>query len=254
MSNRLEKYIRDNVEQLDRKQPNLAVLDRVLQEMKSKEQGKRGGSVISLRWAKWAAACLLVAAGGIAVWYFNKPQPATGFATTNIPEKRPAPMPKTEPVEPDVVEIKQDPVATFPKVVVHKVQPKKTIVFAGINDMQSAASRINAVTSASRMKNNGKEVVDALVKVLNNDPNTNVRLAALDGLTRFHKQANVRQKLVASLKKQQDPLVQIDMIGLLTGMRELGILSELEEMVNDENVHRAVKDIAWTSIHQLRTR
>jgi hypothetical protein len=253
MSNELEKYIRDNVEQLDRKQPNPAVLNRVLEEMKAKEQKQPVGIVIPMRLVKWAAACLLVTACGIAVWYFNKPTPTTGFVT-DVPEKRPAPGPKTEPAEPVAVEVKDKPVAMPAQIVVRKVRPKKTIVLAGINDMQSAASRINAVTSASRMKSNRKEVVDALVKVLNNDPNTNVRLAALDGLTRFHKEPHVRQKLVASLKKQQDPMVQIDMIDLLTGMRELSMLSDLEAMVNDENVHRAVKDMAWTSIQQLRTR
>jgi hypothetical protein len=254
MSNELEKYIRDNVEQLDRKQPNPAVLNRVLEEMKAKEQEQPVGAVIPMRLVKWVAACLLVTASGIAIWYFNKPAPSTGFASTEIPEKRAEPMPKTEPVEPAAVEVKDKPVAIPSQVVVRKVQLKKAVVLAGINDMQSAASRINAVTSASRMKSNGREVVDALVKVLNNDPNTNVRLAALDGLTRFYKEPHVRQKLVASLKRQQDPLVQIDMIDLLTGMRELSMLSDLEAMVNDENVHGAVKDMAWTSIQQLRTR
>ena len=104
-----------------------------------------------------------------------------------------------------------------------------------------------------KLKNTGNDIVDALVNTLNTDPNANVRLAALDGLTRFYRDDYVRKKLIASLKKQQDPLVQIALIDLLTRMRESGILSELEKIVNDENTQKAVKDCAYSGIIQLRS-
>jgi len=57
--------------------------------------------------------------------------------------------------------------------------------------------------------------------------------------------------LLASLKKQSDPLVQIALIGLLTRMRESGILTELEKMVQDPATEKTVKDCAYSSILQL---
>ena len=83
------------------------------------------------------------------------------------------------------------------------------------------------------------------------DPNSNVRLAALDGLSRFYRDNYTRKKLLASLKKQNDPLVQIALIGLLTRMRESGIVAELEKMVEDQATEKTVKDCAYSSILQL---
>ncbi|NII29083.1 HEAT repeat domain-containing protein [Pseudoflavitalea sp. X16] len=256
MSNELENYIRNNLDELDRKKPDDAVLGRILSAMKPKGNDKSGGIVIPFRILKWAVACLLAAACGIAWWYFNQQQPATSVTPevtqTNIPEKRPLQEPAIDSAARTTVDVKDQSVTMPQKILVHKVKAKQQVLWAGLYNMQSAASRINAVALMSRLKNNGYDVINALVQVLNNDPNTNVRLAALDGLTRFYKEAYVRKKLVASLKKQQDPLVQINLIDLLTWMQESSILSDLERMVNDENTNKAVKDVAWSGILQLR--
>lgn len=256
MSNELENYIRNNLDELDRKKPDDAVLGRILSAMKPQRNDKPNGIVIPFRSLKWAAACLLVAVCGMAWWYFNRQQPAIKVTPevtqTNIPEKRPLQEPATDSATRTTVDVKDQSVTIPQKVLVHKVKTRQAELLAGLYNMQSAASRINTVALVSRLKNNGNDVVNALVQVLNNDPNTNVRLAALDGLTRFYRETYVRRKLVASLKKQQDPLVQINLIDLLTWMRESSILSDLERMVNDENTNKAVKDVAWSGIWQLR--
>lgn len=252
MSSELENYIRNNLDELDRKKPAPSVLNRILEEMGSSKNKRPAGILLSFRLLKWAAACLLVMACGIAVWYANKQPQDTHGATTNIPQTGPLPAPKTDPVIQSPIDIVDKQFATPKKIVVRKVKKEKTELLSGLSNMQSAASRINAVASASRMKNKDNEVVDVLVQTLNNDPNANVRLAALDGLTRFHREAYARRKLAASLNKQQDPLVQINLIDLLTSMRELSILSDLDRIVNDENSNKAVKDVAWAGILKLR--
>jgi hypothetical protein len=129
---------------------------------------------------------------------------------------------------------------------------KKRVMFAGLQNMESPASRITAAYAAEQLQNQGNDIVDALVQTLNTDPNGNVRLAALDGLARFYRENYVRRQLIASLGKQQDPVVQIAMIHLLTRMRASGILEELDRMVHDENIQKAVKDCAYSSILELR--
>src|SRR5947199_292919 len=64
------------------------------------------------------------------------------------------------------------------------------------------------------------EVVNALVKSMHSDPNTNVRLAALEALTKFRAQPHVRKVLIESLAIQKDPVVQIALIQLLVQMKE----------------------------------
>jgi hypothetical protein len=63
----------------------------------------------------------------------------------------------------------------------------------------------------------------------------------------------VKKKLVGSLKKQNDPMVQIALIELLTSMREKSILRELDKIVNDTRTIEAVKDHAYSSIFTLRS-
>jgi HEAT repeat protein len=103
------------------------------------------------------------------------------------------------------------------------------------------------------MKNEDNDIIDALTKTLNTDPNTNVRLAALDALSEFYRESYVKKKLISALKKQTDPMVQISLIKLLTQMREHSILKELDKMVKDGSTPEAVKDHAYESIFLLRS-
>ncbi|HTI92418.1 MAG TPA: HEAT repeat domain-containing protein [Puia sp.] len=267
MSNELEKYILENLDQLDRKKPDAAVLDRVLQEMRSDRNGRVKGKVIPIRLVKWAAACLLVLAIGMVVWNIKRQaqQPGVDPVIGNnaaVADRNNADIALRQNPElagrnnPDLADRHNAAVADEPPPVpkrplTPKVAGKQAVLFADLHTMQSAASRINAIQTVSRYKKADKDVVDALERILNNDPNSNVRLATLDILARFYRKTYVRKRLAASLKRQQDPVVQIELISLLIRMRESGILSELEKMANDENTNRAVKDISYSGILQL---
>jgi hypothetical protein len=254
MSNELENYLRNNLDQLDRKKPDAAVLGRILQEMEAKKSHIPKGIIIPFRTLKWAAACLFVTVCGLAVWHFKTQPVAAEVVQRETPAKPALPQKITEPVQPSAIAVVDENIAVRKKALVNKVSAKQTVLLAGLNNTLSAASRINAIAATSKLKKGNNTIIDALVQILNNDPNTNVRLAALDGLARFYREEYVRNKLVASLKKQHDPLVQINLINLLTRMRESAILSQLEEIVNNDNSNRAVKDVAYTGLLQLRPR
>jgi hypothetical protein len=86
---------------------------------------------------------------------------------------------------------------------------------------------------------------------MDNDPNSNVRLASLDALSKFYREPYVKNKLVKSLEKQKDPVVQIALIELLTTMKEASIVNELQKISNDANSIKAVKDQAYAGIQKL---
>lgn len=267
----LEKFVRNNQDKFDTKTPDPAVLGRILDQMQVKEDVKPKGIVIPFRVIRWAAACLILAACGIIFWTLQK-EPETGIVKTKNPVRvqvkspgddsvkqvQPAEVAKNETkgskgvdeVDKDLTARKQ---ALLARLKTQRSSSEKRVMFAGLNNMESPASRITAASRVYKLKNAGNDVVDALVKTLNNDPNTNVRLAALDGLARFYRDGYVRKKLIASLEKQQDPMVQITLINLLTRMRESGILDELDKIVHDENTQKAVKDCAYSGIIQLRS-
>lgn len=83
------------------------------------------------------------------------------------------------------------------------------------------------------------------------DPNTNVRLAALDALGQFAHEPSIRKMLVRSLSSQDDPMVQIALIQLLVGLKEKAVITDLEKIIKSDDAMDAVKDEAYTGILKL---
>lgn len=115
----------------------------------------------------------------------------------------------------------------------------------------SASQRLQGVNVALTMATADDEVVNALVRTLNEDPNSNVRLAALDALSKFQSESAVRKALISSLATQNDPVVQIALIQLLVRMKEKTVIKDLERIVEDEKNIKAVKDEAYNGILKL---
>jgi hypothetical protein len=132
-----------------------------------------------------------------------------------------------------------------------QMQETKTMMMALLDDQSSAGQRIQGVSVAYKMEKADDEIVNALIKTMNQDPNINVRLAALDALSKFHQQPHVRSALIKSLGTQTDPAVQIALIRLLVEIKETQTLKELQRIANDENVLPAVQDEAHAGILKL---
>jgi hypothetical protein len=124
-------------------------------------------------------------------------------------------------------------------------------MMAMLDNSQSASQRIQGVNVAMGIEKADDEVVKALVKLMNEDPNSNVRLAALEALSKFMDEAQVRKEILGSLGKQKDPVVQIALIQLLVRMKEKGVVNDLQKIVDDEGTIQAVKDEAYTGIMKL---
>jgi hypothetical protein len=116
---------------------------------------------------------------------------------------------------------------------------------------QSASQRIKAVNVALEFSDADDEIVRALINTMNSDPNTNVRLAALDALAKFKNDSNVRRALIDALGKQRDPMVQITLIQLMVQMKEKEVVKDLEKIVDDAGTMQAVKDEAYSGILKL---
>jgi anti-sigma factor RsiW len=132
-----------------------------------------------------------------------------------------------------------------------EMEATKMMMMTLIDNQQSASERIRGVNVAMTIQTADDDVVAALVKRMNEDPNTNVRLAALDALSKFHGEPLVRKALVESLSIQKDPVVQIALIQLMVKIKEKGVVDDLKKMVEDEKTMNAVKDEAYTGILEL---
>jgi len=259
MSSELEKFIQQNREAFDDRTPGADVLSRIQERMAQapvKEERPKA-LVISFRTLRMvAAACVLVLAG-FAIWWVNQDAAtAEGLVASKQDQQQnnnPI-LPKEEMVQPNTMASITAPEKTTGEAaqqLIKENDQQKQMLFASLGNMESPSTRIAAAMKAYRMQAADKDIVDALVSTMNEDPSTNVRMAALEALSRFHRENYVKKKLIASLKKQKDPMVQIELIHVLTEMKQKSILDDLQKMVQDVNTNEAVKERAYSSILTL---
>ena len=132
-----------------------------------------------------------------------------------------------------------------------ELEANKRMMLAMLDNEHSASQRMQGVSVAYEMSKPDDEIVAVLVKTLNSDPNTNVRLAALDALSKFSSEDEVRKALIQSLSTQKDPVIQIALIQLMVQMKEKTVLKQLERMTKDNKNIKAVKDEAYSGIFKL---
>src|SRR5438105_13192920 len=85
----------------------------------------------------------------------------------------------------------------------------KQMVVLSMLQQQSAGARLEGVTWSTRDQQLDPKVLSALLHTLRHDPSVDVRLAALDALSRHSAQPQVRTSVVNALQDQQSPLVQV---------------------------------------------
>ena len=113
---------------------------------------------------------------------------------------------------------------------------------------ESPAQRILAVTDVNEKAKVNDEILNALIKTMNEDPNSNVRMAAIEALRKFSSEPVVRKALINGLTSQTDPVVQIQLIQLMMELKEKGAVKPLQKMTEDEGLLEAVKDEAHVGI------
>jgi len=132
-----------------------------------------------------------------------------------------------------------------------EMEETKNMMLKLISNDLSASQRLMGVTVANTIETTDAEITDALFKALNEDTNTNVRLAALEALSRFSSEPAIRTALINALAEQKDPIVQIALIQLLADMKEKSILPTLKNIIDSKQSMKAVKDEAHTAVLKL---
>jgi hypothetical protein len=127
---------------------------------------------------------------------------------------------------------------------------KKILMFTMLNE-ESPSQRIKAVNYAEEIPNLDQKVIGALVSTLNRDKNVNVRLAALYSLARFSNSQQVRDSLVKSLENQNEPIIQIVLMNILTEKKEIKAIGPMKKIISDKNVMKEVKETAQKGIKVL---
>ncbi|WP_316802753.1 hypothetical protein [Pedobacter nototheniae] len=218
---------------------------------------KRKTKVFSLYGnAKWLVAASILIAVGTTFFFLKNDDSAV--ATHKIVQKI---KPVQEQAAPLAIKQKENnnlPLKTsseFIQVVSktkHKTavkQPAFTVdhsdLFNRLTDSTSASTRLAAILDIEKTGAINNSTIDMLYKTLNEDGNSNVRLAALGVMEKYSYDSHVSALLVRSLNTQNDPMVQLGLVNLLGKMKNLDINNELYALANNPNTFNAVKDEAY---------
>lgn len=116
---------------------------------------------------------------------------------------------------------------------------------------QSASERLEGVSFSRRERDADPKVLDALLHTLRYDNSVDVRLAALDVLSRYGNRPDVHQGLVEALKGQQSPLVQLSLIDVLVEQHSAGTAEELKQFETNPGLDPSVRKRVEWGIQQL---
>jgi HEAT repeat protein/putative zinc finger protein len=115
----------------------------------------------------------------------------------------------------------------------------------------SAGERLLGVEQASRLQRPDEALVNALLDTVDEDPNVNVRLSAVEALYLFSQEPRIRERLTQSLARQTSPVVQIALIDLLVASREKQAAEALGRLVKDRQARPEVREHAESGLKRL---
>jgi anti-sigma factor RsiW len=127
---------------------------------------------------------------------------------------------------------------------------KEQVVLA-LLEQRSASERLRGVEMTVRLSQPQEQVIAALLRTLEVDPNVNVRLAAVDALQTFAGQPGVRKALLDSLPREKSPLVQVGLIDLMVDLKEREVLPILKTLLENGALLDSVRRSAERGLRKL---
>src|SRR5258708_4920050 len=126
----------------------------------------------------------------------------------------------------------------------------RQMVALSMLQQQSASQRLEGVTWARREGQLRPHALSALMHTLRYDASVDVRLAALDALSRHAGQPLVTKTVVDALQEQQSPLVQVALIDQLVEWRDAGAAPRLGKLREKPNLNPTVRPRAGVAVRQ----
>jgi hypothetical protein len=133
-----------------------------------------------------------------------------------------------------------------------EVTSMRQLVALSLLQQQSPSERLRGVSYAYQVPSSDTEVLSALLKTVNQDPNVNVRLQAVDALHQFGSSPVTREAVVQSITKQDTPLVQIALIDLLVDFKDKDSAPELEKVSVDPKIDASVRQHAKWALGKIQ--
>lgn len=256
MRDQLENFVNDHREEFDSQVPPPNMLERIQAQMEATKETQGSSSTVYRLPStvyRWAAAAVVILLVGVGVWMSQSSivnrQESGVRSQESVVSKKGYRLRDTG----YGLRVKEQPLLaqvnnqSETRISNHETQNSKLIAMR-LSNMESASARYAAVSEIMEMKKIDRDIIEVLVKTMNNDPNSNVRLAALESLGKYYREPYVKKQLVSAMSKQKDPVVQIALIEMLTKFRNTSIANELKKLAEDGNTTKPVKDQAYSSL------
>jgi HEAT repeat protein len=147
------------------------------------------------------------------------------------------------------------PVARQPETSVAQLQGQvenlRQLVSLSMLNQSSPGSRLEGVVYAQQLTRPDNEVEQALLQAARQDPNVNVRLAAVDGLSRYGSDPAVRRTLADGLVREESPLVQVALIEFLVNAHARDCALEMKQLAVSADAEPIVRQRAEWGLKQL---
>jgi len=132
-----------------------------------------------------------------------------------------------------------------------EVTNMRQLVVLSMLEQQSATERLRGVSYSNQDAHLDPQILGALLHTLRYDASVDVRLAALDALSRHGAQPLVRSGLLDALQPQQSPLVQIALIDLLVELHDAQARDQLYKFQQDPHLDSSVRERAAWALSKL---
>lgn len=115
----------------------------------------------------------------------------------------------------------------------------------------SASERIKGISYTSGLRSADNRVTVTLLETLNNDPDVNVRLRALDALTQLSADPAVRTGLIAAVLNQDSPIVQSAIADVMLQLQDKRSVGALKRLLKRKQLNPEVKQKIKETLNQL---
>ena len=132
-----------------------------------------------------------------------------------------------------------------------EIKQMQNMMMLTLLDKPSTTERLKAIHLTNEIYEADEQVIDALLKTLNNDENANIRLAAIDALIKYADNDLVRMGMVESITRQDLPIVQVALADAMVVIQEKRAVSNLKKILDMEETDQAVKKKIDESIKKL---
>lgn len=273
----LKEFVSENKDSFDEFEPSLDVLSRIQSQLGIEQTvAQPKAKVVSFKYW-WAAAAVLVLVVGTIVFFQQNKTVDNQVAKKELPAN----------VTPSGTIVDKDSVNTMPvekamastsekkkvKGAVTTIKEQETPIntvdttnqllasnntdeqdwHTGLDKNNSASVRLKAVLASGKQSDLSITDLQLLANTMNNDESSNVRLAALDVLGKQSNQTDVKSLILQSVAKQDDPIVQMELLSLLTPDEATTVKKQLLAITQNPMSIEAVRDQAYAALLRSKT-